>query len=322
MFKWKQIDPVRTKQLGLELLAEAKIDPPYLALVISSCAIATLGLLSNSAAVIIGAMVIAPLMFPIRSLAFGALVGNGPVFEKSLIALAIGSGLGIIFSCFLGWVTGLTVFGSEIMARTQPNLLDLGIAVIAGAIGGYAKIEPKVSGTVAGTAIAVALMPPICVIGLGLSQANWSMSRGATLLYLTNLLGIALACMVVFLLAGYAPLNQAKKPLFGAIFLTSILLIPLGLSFARLVEKSNLENNIRRALLTRTVMFQRLDLVSIRVSWLSDPPKVYVTVYAREPVTPTQVELLESFLAREIKRSFTLIFLVNYVEEVRSEFTE
>lgn len=86
----------------------------------------------------------------------------------------------------------------EVLARSEPTLLDLGIAIAAGGISGYAKVEPKVSSSLAGTAIAVALMPPVCVIGLGLSQADWSLSLGATLLYLTNLLGITLSCMLVF----------------------------------------------------------------------------------------------------------------------------
>ena len=204
------------------------------------------------------------------------------------------------------------------MARTQPNLLDLGIAVAAGAIGGYGKIQSKVSDTFGGTAIAVALMPPVCVVGLGLSQGNWILSRGATLLYLTNLLGIALACMVVFLSAGYAPLRQAGKPLLAAIILTSLLLIPLGLSFSRLVQQARLQSSVKKALTNRTVTFQQLELTNFKVNWLEKPAQVFLSVNAKEPVTQKQVELLESFLEREIGQKFTLIFNISRVEEVRS----
>lgn len=319
MYQWKQIDPEHTKELSLDLLAETRIDVPYLILVIGSCLIATLGLLSNSAAVIIGAMIVAPLMFPIRSLAFAALIGDTFLFKKSVLALLWGTFLALVISCLLGWMSGFAIFGSEIMARTQPNLLDLGIAISAGAIGGYAKIEPKVSGSIAGTAIAVALMPPVCVIGLGISQGEWLISRGATILYLTNLLGISLACMLVFFLAGYAPLHQARKPLLAAIFFTSVLLIPLGISFSHIVSKNHLESNLKEALLNRTITFQRLDLVDFYIRWYEKPPEIYLTVRAREPVTPTQVKLLESFLQKEIGRPFRLIFLVSYVEEVTRE---
>jgi len=320
-YKWKQIDPEHTRELGVDLLSEARLDLPYLVLVISSCVIATLGLLSNSAAVIIGAMIIAPLMLPIRSLAFGALVGKTHLFRQSVISLILGTLLGTIVSCLIGWLSGITIFGSEIMARTQPNLLDLGIAIAAGAIGGYAKIDSKISGTIAGTAIAVALMPPVCVIGLGISQQSWDISRGASILYITNLLGITLACMVVFLLAGYAPLHQARKPLLIAIFFTSLLLVPLGISFTQLIQQGNLEKNIKRALIDRTITFQRLELVNFYVRWNKDIPEVYIIVNAKDPVTPQQVESLESFLQKETGRPFRLIFLVNYLEEVRREGT-
>jgi len=317
--KWKQMDSPHLNQVRSQLLDESKLDMPYLILIISSCMIATFGLLSNSTAVIIGAMLVAPLMLPIRGLAFGALVGDSFLFRTGTVSVVVGTILAVILSCLMGWLTGITNYGSEILARTQPDLLDLGIAVAAGAIGGYSKIQSKVSDTFAGTAIAVALMPPVCVVGLGLSQGNWILSRGATLLYLTNLLGIALACMVVFLSAGYAPLRQAGKPLLAAIILTSILLIPLGLSFSRLVQNARIQRSIRDALTNGTVTFQQLELTDLRVNWLEKTPQVLLSVNAQEPVTEKQVKLLESFLEKEIGQQFTLIFTINRVEEVRAK---
>jgi uncharacterized membrane protein len=129
MSRWKQVDLFHTEKLQLELLAEARLETAYFILIVSSCAIATLGLLSNSAAVIIGAMIIAPLMLPIRSLAFGALVGDSVLFRTGILSVAIGTLLAILISWFLGVLTGIASFGSEIWARTQPTLLDLGIAV-------------------------------------------------------------------------------------------------------------------------------------------------------------------------------------------------
>lgn len=217
------------------LVEESTLDISYTVLILGSCAIATLGLLSNSAAVIIGAMIIAPLMLPIRGLAFGALEGNIVLFRKSLTAIVVGTLLAIFSAWLLGSLVRLPEFGSEVFARSEPTLLDLGIAVAAGGISGFAKVQPKVSGTLAGTVIAVALMPPICVIGLGLSQGDWLLSRGATLLYLTNLLGITLSCMLIFLITGYTPLARAHKALGWTLVLTAILLIPLSASFVDLV---------------------------------------------------------------------------------------
>jgi uncharacterized hydrophobic protein (TIGR00271 family) len=308
---------VQVQQLQAELLSESTIDPSYSILIVGSCAIATFGLLANSTAVIIGAMIVAPLMLPIRGLAFGALEGNVLLFRRGLLALALGTLLAVLLSCCLGWLVGIANFGSEVLARSEPTLLDLGIAIVAGGISGYAKIQPKISGSLAGTAIAVALMPPLCAIGLGLSQANWSLSQGATLLYLTNLLGITLSCMSIFLLAGYASLHRARKPFTWALALTAILVVPLGISFARLLRQAQLETSLQQALLSRTITFQRLDLLSSQTNWLVDPPEVRLNVRSREPITSRQIALLEEFLQREIGRPFRLIFVVGQVEEIR-----
>ncbi len=316
-FRCRGSQPEQLQQLQTDLLAESTLDSAYIILIISSCAIATLGLLSNSAAVIIGAMIIAPLMLPIRGLAFGALQADITLFRKGIIAVAVGTILAVAIALTLGLLVGLPSYGSEVLARSKPTLLDLGIAVAAGGISGYAKIETKISGSLAGTAIAVALMPPICVIGLGLAQGNWSLSLGATLLYLTNLLGIALSCMVTFVVAGYTSMARARQPLIWTMALTAVLLIPLGVSFARLVRQAQLETSLRRALLNRTVTFGRLQLLNSNTNWLTNPPEVRLSVRAREPVTPRQVELLEEFIKQEMGQPFTLIFEVGQVEEIR-----
>lgn len=160
-------------------------------------------------------MIIAPLMLPIRGLAFGALSGNVNLFRQSVIAVLLGTFLALLISDSIAWLVNLPSFGSEVLSRSKPNLLDLGIAIAAGGISGYAKVNSKISASVAGTAIAVALMPPICVIGLGLAKSDWSLSLGATLLYLTNLLGINLACMLTFLVIGYSPIDRARNAAMG-----------------------------------------------------------------------------------------------------------
>jgi uncharacterized hydrophobic protein (TIGR00271 family) len=318
----KKVAPQKRQNLQLGLLEESTLEINYMVLIFGSCAIATFGLISNSSAVIIGAMLIAPLMFPIRGLAFGALEGDLSLFRKGLQAIAVGTIFSIALALAIGSLIGLPEFGSEVISRSKPNLIDLGIAVAAGGISGFAKIQPKVSGTLAGTAIAVALMPPICVIGLGLSHGDWSLSLGATLLYLTNLLGITLSCMLTFLITGYTPLEDAKRPLMWTLGLTTLLVIPLGISFIELTRQAHLEASLKEALLNRTITFQRVELVDIDTDWLTNPPEVYLTVRSREVLTPKQVRLLEEFVAKEMGRDFTLVFSVSQVEEVRRENPE
>jgi uncharacterized hydrophobic protein (TIGR00271 family) len=318
-FRRQPIAPERLHQLQSELLDEATPDRSYFVLIVGSCIIATFGLLTNSAAVIIGAMIVAPLMLPIRALALGALTGEVRLFRQGLGAVVLGTVVAVTIATLLGVLVNLPGFGSEILSRSRPTLLDLGIAIAAGAISAYAKWQPKISGTLAGTAIAVALMPPICVIGLGLSRLDHALSLGATLLYLTNLLGITLACMLTFLIIGCSPLKRARKALFSTLALTIVLMVPLGLSFARLARQAQLETSLRRALLNRTVTFQRVTLLNTDANWLATPPEVRLQVRSQDPVTPRQVRLLEEFLAREMGQAFRLIFEVGEVQEVRAE---
>ncbi|MDS3860287.1 DUF389 domain-containing protein [Thermosynechococcaceae cyanobacterium BACA0444] len=306
-------------QLRALLWHESDPDISYLVLIVGSCLIATLGLLSNSAAVIIGAMIVAPLMMPIRGLALAVLIGDLALFRLACTAIVVGTFTAIVISSSLGLITSIPIYGSEIMARSQPNLLDLGIAVAAGAVGGYALVQPKISSTLAGVAIAVALMPPVCTIGLGLAQTNLSLARGATLLYLTNLLGIAFACMVVFWLSGYVSLKKGRRPIALGVILTGLLVIPLGISFGRLLRQNRLEANIRSALVNRTLTFQRLDLFRMETNWSTDPPTVNLDVRASEPVTPNQVELLQQFISREMGQPLRLVFRFSNVEEVTSD---
>ncbi len=316
-FPDKTVELTQLEQLQTELLDESTLSPTYLILTVGSCTIATLALISNSAAVIIGAMVIAPLMLPIRGLAYGALTGNVLLFRRGLIATVLGTLLSIGLAYSLDLLVGISTFDTEVLSRSKPTLLDLGIAVAAGSISGYAKVKPKISGSLVGTAIAVALMPPICVIGLGLASANWSLSQGATLLYLTNLLGITLACMLTFVIMGYSPIKRAGAALFWTLLLTATLLLPLSVSFTQLVQQTNIETSLKNALLTKTITFQRLELLKINTNWSTYPPQVRFIVRTQVPVTPKQVGLLEEFVQKEMGRAFTLIFEVSQVEEVR-----
>ncbi len=318
---WLQVDttPEHLESIYHSLIEESSLDLNFIVLILGSAIIATLGLLSNSPAVIIGAMLVAPLMFPIRGIAFGAIGEHIALWREGLISLVVGTSVALILACAIGLVVGIPEFGSEVIARSKPNLLDLGIAVTAGGISGFAKVEPKISGTLAGTAIAVALMPPVCVIGLGLSQGNWGLSLGATLLYLTNLFGITLSCMIAFLATGCSPLRRARKALTWASIFTALLLIPLGVSFWELVRQARLEASLKRALLNRTITFQRVELSGSNIDWLIEPPIVYLSVNSPEPLTPRQVTLLEEFVRQEMGQPFTLIFKVNRFEEVRRQ---
>jgi len=179
-----------------------------------SVAIATFGIIQDSTAVVIGAMLIAPLMTPIIGTAAGAVNGWPGRVTTSLGMIAAGVGASIGLAFVIGAWSPIIVplaTNSQVTSRVNPNLIDMGIALAAGAAGAFASVNRRVSASIAGVAIAVALVPPLGVVGLTLHAAMYRDSFGALLLFLTNLVSIILAAMVVFGLTGFAPVSRMRE---------------------------------------------------------------------------------------------------------------
>lgn len=310
-------------RLRADLFEESCLSLNYLVLAVCACAIATLGLLTNSAAVIIGAMVVAPLMLPLRGAAFGAIQGDFPLLRHSLLSLGVGTGVSVLLAMGLQGLVSLpeSAFGVEILNRTQPTLIDLGIAIAAGLVSAFAKVRPRLSDVLAGTAIAVALMPPLCVTGIYLAVGNLGASRGAFLLYTTNLLGITLACTLVFAANGFhVSVRRTGRTLLVGGVLTVLVAVPLFRSFAGLLVQARLRENLRQVLERETVTVgQQVQLKSMRVNWNVLPHRVVLEVDARDAVTPEQVTAVETYVQRRLgwaARKFQFEFQVNQYRKV------
>lgn len=170
-----------------------------------SAGIAAFGLVENSPAVIIGAMLISPLMGPIMATGLALAIGDVYLGIKAVLNLVSSVTVAIAFSGFLVWLLPFHSATAEILARTNPNLLDLGIALLSGLAGSLVVCRSEGSGVTAlpGVAIAVALMPPLCTVGFGLGNGvNVEIMGGAGLLFLTNLVAIVASAFIVFLLVG------------------------------------------------------------------------------------------------------------------------
>lgn len=178
-------------------------------LLVLSTMIAALGLIADSAAVVIGAMLVAPLMTPILGVAGAAVHGQTRRLATSAAVLIAGTAVAVL----TGWLISAGAPGeitadeltSELLARTEPSLLDLAIAVAAGLAGGYVLTHPRASSSLPGVAIAVALVPPLATVGVTLQIGFTSGALGALLLYTTNMFAIILSAMVVMLLSGFVP---------------------------------------------------------------------------------------------------------------------
>ena len=217
----------------------------FFLLLICSAVIATLGLISNSTAVVIGAMIVAPLMDPILSLAFGLAITNKKLVKRSAITVMIGVVTVIGTATLFAWVLDASEVNREIYSRTAPNLIDLGIAVAAAIAGSFTLTRDRLSNSIAGVAIAVALVPPLCVCGIGLSMGSEmiavfgrgsvaglsnQISEGSFLLFLANLIGITVASLMVFLLQRYGSIRRSWRNLLVWLGLLGLLCIPLASS--------------------------------------------------------------------------------------------
>ena len=179
-----------------------------------SVAIATFAIIQDSTAVVIGAMLIAPLMTPIVGAAAAIVNGWSRRLVASLVLIASGVAAAIGLAYIIGtWVPALVPLASngQVTSRASPNVIDMLIAIAAGAAGAFAIVDKRVSDSIAGVAIAVALVPPLGVVGLTLQAGMTVAALGAFLLFLTNLVSIVLAATVVFFLTGFAPVTRWRQ---------------------------------------------------------------------------------------------------------------
>jgi uncharacterized hydrophobic protein (TIGR00271 family) len=234
------------KDLFLLLRENAQARAHYIALMILSVVVASFGLFLSSAAVIIGAMVLAPLMAPIISLAMGLLRGDRTLLDRSLLTIGIGVLLALGTASLIALLIPIDRITPEMAGRLHPNLLDLGVAIASGIAGGYAHARENVMKSLPGVAIAVALVPPLSVAGIGIGWWQWEVFSGALLLFITNLVGIALSAALTFLVLGYAPLIRAKRGLVISAVLLLVVSIPLTLAFIDMNRHWQFERDLSR----------------------------------------------------------------------------
>ncbi len=315
-------DDGRLAALQQEFEHDASFNQVFVVLTVGATLIATLGLLANSPGVVIGAMVVAPWIMPLQAMAFEILRGRLPMFLRALRTLMLGVVICVLLAMAVGHLVAFPSFGSEVMNRTSPNLLDLGVALVAGAVAMYAKLRKDAISALAGLAIAVALVPPICVVGILLASSFWAQAYGALLLFATNLLGIMVGAM-----AALGTLEKVyRRRLFHSrlgltsVALTALLVIPLGSSFFRLLSRSRqetkaqqLEAGIKKWLRSSTITLggdPAIDLVGLSINWQQNPPLIRARVRVTNPDLPTatQVAAVQDFInAKQAPLRFRLV---------------
>lgn len=201
----------RKADIAEEILEDTYSTRLYWLELILSSVVATLGLLTNSIPVIIGAMLIAPILEPIKSFSFAVTTGNRHIYLRALKMMWLSVLVAIASAYLVTMIVPFADITSEILARTSPTLVDLIIALASGIIAIMSLGFKKLSQSIAWVAMAVALMPPLCVVGIGLQFVQWDITFGSSLLLLTNLIAIIVVGIIIFYAFGFFPTNKVGK---------------------------------------------------------------------------------------------------------------
>ena len=294
------------KDTFVTLKENSRISETYLVLMVLSTLLATVGLFANSAPVIIGAMILAPLMSPIISLSMGVLRQNTELVSVSSKTLLVGIMLALLFGTLLTWLIPLHTINHEIDARLSPTILDLVVAIISGIAGAYGSARSEIAKSLAGVAIAVALVPPLAVSGIGIGWLDWSVFSGAFLLFLTNLIGIVLAGAVTFLVMGYSPFHLAKRGMLLAVVFVVVISVPLTFSFSSMVEEQRIIYTLE-GWETENIKVQDVKIRSVNPHYIS------VKLLSSSPLERDQVDAvkleMERILGHDIRLEATMAVL-------------
>lgn len=332
-----RIDPAQRPRVYEQVYASADFSSlNYWLGIMFSAGIATLGLVQNSPAVIIGAMLISPLMGPIMATGLGLAVGDFYLTLKAIGTLILSIVAAVGFSAFIVWILPFHSETGEILARIHPTLLDLGIALFSGLAGSV--VVGRAGGgdgasALPGVAIAVALMPPLCTVGFGMGS-GWSsqIMGGAGLLFLTNLVAIVSSAFLVFLLIGmnakelavaiercrngeqlaerlgqgraaHALMHTSKLHwrFFALIGLLALVAVPLKRAFVQVtgeaIARNTVQEVVRNLVPSGALLSQQVEV---------DPTSISVRLFSTHQVSAEKQKQAEQMIHQRSGRSTTL----------------
>lgn len=285
-----------TKYLQEEFLEnvseEISLDGPYLVLLIFSTLIAALGLLTNSAAVVIGAMLISPLFWPILGITLSLISSRQHLARRSLLNIGVSIIIILLIGYLVAEISPINQITQEISSRTNPTLLDLIIALAASVVGVLAIYHPRVSQSTSGVAISIALLPALCVSGIGIAFGSLQIFLGSFLLFATNMGAIIFIGAITLYLLKFRPRLAEEKTrmkwgLTASFFFIVLLSIPLSYFLAQTLSQNRIKAEINKVLteqLTQISDQSQLDelAISFPAMFSSDTVSIKATVLLPE----------------------------------------
>ena len=306
--------------ISKRLIGGAKIKGPALVTLILSIFIASIGLNMNSTAVVIGAMLISPLMGPILATGFGFATLNFTVVKSGILRLSLQVTIAVLASALYFYISPVQTATSELLARTEPNIFDVFIAIFGGLAGIIGQTRKTLDNVIPGVAIATALMPPLCTAGYGLATGNWQYFFGAIYLFFINTFFIFFASFIVLKGVYSLPFHKQDKELIRRnqlIFLVIGLIMAIPSIYAgydmtiKYSESNHMEQFIKNDINQegrRQVIDYSLDQTN----------KLVDIVVIGAPVTSEERAQLDNKLQKdEYLQNYTLRF-VNSVDEKKS----
>ena len=303
------------KEVRKSIHDNASLSSSYLLMNALATIVACYGLLADSTAVVIGAMVIAMLLGPITGIALGLVDGDNQLLQNAFIAEIVGALTVVSIAFVIGTIHQNIPVGHEIMARTAPNIFDLIIALAGGAAGAYATASPRISSVgLVGVAIATALVPPLSTFSMLLARGETQLAFGALLLFFANFVAIQFATSVVLWLLGYhgitsitrqSPLNIFARNAFSGILLLGLAAI-LGFNFTQSISQQLLEIRVHKIVSANLKTFPDAQLVEVNITTDDSVLNLLVTVRTSRQLTYAEIVNLQEVIAIDLQRPVSL----------------
>ncbi|QNX00986.1 DUF389 domain-containing protein [Acinetobacter seifertii] len=302
------------KNVRLNIQADALPSKTFFIMNALAAIIAGYGLLADSSAVVIGAMLVAMMLGPISGIALSFIDNRWILFRTSFITLILGLVMIYSIGIILGLININIPITGEILARTQPTIMDLMIALAGGAAGAFAAISPRLSVAVVGVAVATALVPPLVASGILIAHLEWRSAANALILAITNIIAIQVSSSLVLWIAGFRRGSDTevksnvfefiKRNIISLLFLVG-LAIYLTLNFIHMLNKQIYENEVKSDVnqyfninnnIVDTIQFDKRDAFTL------------VSIVVRGDTTPTALDIqkLNQLLPKDSNEKSTI----------------
>ncbi|MCE5323036.1 TIGR00341 family protein [bacterium] len=269
-----------------------------------SAVIASYGLLLDNSAVVIGAMIVALLLGPLMGVALALVDADNKLLAKALLATTGGTAIVLIVSVIIGSIHQDIPLGCAAMCRTEPNIMDLLIALAGGAAGAYATLSPRISASLVGVAVSTSLVPPLSASGILLARGDIQHAQGAFLLFFANMVAVQVSSSVVLWLHGYHKItgpmrNSPRVFLFlngPSLILLIALIIILVVNFQKSLTSRRFEIDVRNTLVKQLQSHRGSYLAELRID--QEKCRTVVTAVVRTPfsIEPSQIANMQSKL--------------------------